>query len=110
MLYTVYRINALENVLDRIIHGVLTRLNCKALMSHILKRDNLGSYLVLSKLLSCYMLVFEVIRTVNTAVDTIIRKIKRCEHNYSVTVKRKLYFLCKIIHSLRKLGIVTKKQ
>ena len=65
-------VDTLENVLNRIVYRVLSCLDCKTLVSHILKGCDLLYYLLLSELLSRNMLIFHVIWTVNTAVHTVV--------------------------------------
>ena len=65
-------VDTLENVLNRIVYRVLSCLDCKTLVSHILKSCDLFYDFLLSELLSRNMLIFHVIRTVNTAVHTVV--------------------------------------
>ena len=79
-------VNALENILDRIVHGVLARLDRETLVSHILKRDNLCLDLLLRELLTRDVLVLHMVRTVDASVYAVVREIEGREHNYSVAV------------------------
>ena len=99
-MYGINCFDTFENVLDGIVHRILTGFYCKAFVSHVLKSDNFVADLLLSELYSCDMLVFHVIRTVNTAVYTVIRKVQGSKHYYAVSVKGKLYFVCKLVHLL----------
>ena len=93
-------LNALKNVLNRIIDGIFARFNGKSLMTHILEGNNLVLDLLLSELLSCDMLVLIVIRAINAAVYAIVGKIKRSKHNDSVAVKGELYLVSELVHLL----------
>ena len=94
------RLNAFENVFYRIMHGIFSRLYCKAFMSHVLKSNDLIPNFPLSKLLPRNAPVLEVVRTVDTAVDAVVGKIKRREHDYSVAVEGQLYLPCERVHLL----------
>ena len=63
---------ALEYILNGVIYRVLARLDCKALMSHILKCGNLFDNFFLRELFTCNVLVFHMIRAINTAVHAVI--------------------------------------
>ena len=104
------RLNTFENIFNRIINRILARFNCKSLMTHILESNNLVLNFLLSELLSCDMLVFVMIRAVNTAVYAIVGKIKRSKHNDSVAVESKLNLICELIHLLNLLGNVAGKE
>lgn len=69
------RINSLyavENVLNRVVYGILACLNRKALVSHILKCDNLFSDLILRKLFTADVFVLCMIRAIDTAVYAVV--------------------------------------
>ena len=72
MVNGVNRINALNNVLYRVINGILARLKRKALMAHVLKGNYFVPNLLLGEFFPCDVLVLQVVRTVNAAVDAII--------------------------------------
>ena len=103
-------VDALENVLDRVVDRVLTGLDGKALVTHILQRDNLAGNLLLRQLFAGDMAVFRMIRAVNTAVHAVIRQIQRCEHNNAVAVERQLDLLSQTIHLLDLFGDVAREQ
>lgn len=70
------------NGIDRIqvvFHGIVYRifpgLQGKTLMTHILKSNDLPADFFLRKLLAGDMLIFHVIRTVGTSVDTVVGQI-----------------------------------
>ena len=65
-------VDTLENVFNGIVNRILARFNCKALVTHILKGNDLCTHLLLSELLSCNVLILKMIRTVNAAVYTVI--------------------------------------
>ena len=110
MLDGVNGVDALENVLNRVIDRVLTSLNGKTLVPHILQRDNLAGNLFLRQLFASDMAVFCVIRTVNTAVYAVIRQIQRCKHNNTVAVERQLDLLGQLIHLLDLFGNIAGQQ
>ena len=87
MLDTVNSLNALQDIFNRVIERILTCLQSKALVPHILQRCYLFYDLLLGQFLPGYMLVFPVIRTVYTAVDTVIGQIKGRKHNNPVPVE-----------------------
>ena len=58
VMYPVDSVNAFENVLDGIVHGILSGLNGETLVTHILEGNDLCPYLLLCELLSCYVFVF----------------------------------------------------
>ena len=110
MLDGVNGVDALENVLNRVVDRVLTGLNGKTLVTHILQRDNLAGNLFLRQLFAGDMAVFRVIRTVNTAVYAIIRQIQRRKHNNTVAVERQLDLLGQLIHLLDLFGNIAGQQ
>ena len=110
MLDGVNGVDALENVLNRVVDRVLTGLNGKTLVTHILQRDNLAGNLFLRQLFAGDMAVFRVIRTVNTAVYAVIRQIQRRKHNNTVAVERQLDLLGQLIHLLDLFGNIAGQQ
>ena len=110
MLDRVNGVDALENVLNRVVDRVLTSLNGKTLVTHILQRDNLAGNLFLRQLFAGDMAVFRVIRTVNTAVYAVIRQIQRRKHNNTVAVERQLDLLGQLIHLLEFFGNIAGQQ
>ena len=66
-------------------------------MSHILQRCNLFYDFLLRQLFPCNMLVLHVIRTVHTAVDTVVGQIQRRKHNNSIAIEILLDLLCQLI-------------
>ena len=63
---------AVENVLNRVVYGILACLNRKALVSHILKCDNLFSHLILCEFFTADVLVLCMIRAIDTAVYAVV--------------------------------------
>ena len=110
MLDGVNGVDALENVLNRVVDRVLTSLNGKTLVTHILQRDKLAGDLFLRQLFAGDMAVFRVIRTVNTAVYAVIRQIQRRKHNNTVAVERQLDLLGQLIHLLDLFGNIAGQQ
>ena len=104
------RLNAFEDVFYRIMHGIFSRLYCKAFMSHVLKSNDLIPNFPLSKLLPRNALVLEVVRTVDTTVNAVVGKIKRSKHNYAVAVKRKLDFVCTLVYLLDLFGDIASEK
>ena len=72
MFDSVDRPDAFQNVFDRVVHRILARFKSQALMPHVLQRNHLPHNLLLRELLAADMLVFQMIRTVGTSVDTVI--------------------------------------
>ena len=72
MLNRIDSLDAVQNLLNRIVYRVLAGLQRQAFMAHILQRDNLVAYLVLRQLFASDMLVGSMIRTVNAVIDAII--------------------------------------
>ena len=79
-------------------------------MSHVLKCQNLGANLVLCQLLSGDMLIFCMIRTVNTAIDAIIGQIERRKNDNAVAIKCQLDFLRDFVYFLNLIWIFTGEQ
>ena len=106
MLDGINRVDALENVLDRVVDGILACLDSKTLVTHILERDDLSLYLLLGELLAADVLVLEVVRTVNAAVYAVVREIQRREHYDSLAVKVLLDLLGEGVDLLELFGIL----
>ena len=73
MLDTVNRFDRFKNILYRIVYRIFTRFQRQTLMTHILQRCYLTNDLLLRKFFARYVMILAVIRTVDTAVDTVIR-------------------------------------
>ena len=91
MLDAVNCLDTLKYVLKRVVYRILTSLNSKSLVSHVLKGDYLLTDFVLSQLLSWDMLIFCMIWAVDASIYTIIRQIKWCKKHDSVSVIILLY-------------------
>ena len=65
-------VDTFKYIFDRIVYRVLSRLDCKTLVAHILKRDYLVPYFLLSQLYSSDVLVFHMVRTVYAAVYAVV--------------------------------------
>ena len=96
-----------QNVFNGIVFGILSCLQSKTLMSHVLKGDYLLADLLLSQFFTADVFVLCMIRTVNTAVDTIIRKVKRRKHNNSVSIKFLFDLFCHMKHFIHQHRIIT---
>ena len=75
MLNTVNCFDAIQNILNGIIDGVLAGLQCQALVPHVLQGNNLLANLLLGQLFATNMLVGSMVGAVNTMVDAIIGQI-----------------------------------
>ena len=69
-------------------------------MPHILQGGDLPDNFFLGQLFSGDMLVFQVVRAVYTAVDAVIGKIQRREHDDAVSVKIFFYLFGQIVELL----------
>ena len=87
MLNAVDSINTFQNIFQRIVHRIFSRFDCQTLMTHILQSNDLIPDLFLGQLDSRNMFVFVMIRAISTSIHTIVRKIKRCKHDNTVTIK-----------------------
>ena len=110
MVNAVDRLDALEDILDRIVLRILTCLDRQSLMTHILKCDNFLTDLFLSKLLSRDRLILCMIRAVQASVDAVIREIQRREKHYSVSVVCLLDLFSDLEHLLDAFRIFTGQQ
>ena len=72
MLNGINSLNAVQNILNRIVYRVLTGLQSQTLMAHILQCDNLSTHLVLSQLFTSDMLIGCMVRTIYAVIDAII--------------------------------------
>ena len=104
VVYAVNRLDAVQNVFNRVVHRVLARFDGKALMAHVLQGDDLRFDLLLGQLFAGDVLILHVVRTVNTAVNAIIGQVKRGENDNAVAVKGQLDLLGNLIHLLNFFG------
>ena len=72
MLNRIDSLDAVQNVLYRVVYRILAGLQRQALMAHILQRDNLGTYLLLRQLFASDMLISCMVRTIYAVIDAII--------------------------------------
>ena len=72
MVHAVYGLDTFKNIFNRVVDGIFTRFNGEPLVPHILKSDYLGSDLFLRELFSRNVLVFQMIRAIDTAVDAVV--------------------------------------
>ena len=79
--------DAFQYIVNGAVHRVFSCLEGKTLMSHVLKGHDFSSDFLLGELLSCNMLVLQMIRTVYTSVDAVVGQIKGCEHDDSVSIE-----------------------
>ena len=91
-------------------HGILTRFDCKALVTHILQRDDLVLDLLLRELLAADVLVLRVVGAVDAAVDAIVGKIERREHDDTLAVEVLLDLLREGVDLLELFGIVAREK
>ena len=110
MMHGIDGFDAVENVFDGVVHGVLARLDRQTLVPHILQRNDLGAHLLLRELFAGDVLVFEVIRAVNAAVDAVVGQIQRREHHDAVAVKRLLDLVGQAVDLLVLFGNVARQQ
>ncbi len=103
-------VDTLEDVLDRVHHRILAALDGKALVTHILQRDDLRLDLLLRQLFARNGLVLHVIRTVQTAVDAVVREVQRREDDDTVAVEGELDLLRDLIDPTGHLGILAREQ
>ena len=87
MLDSVNGLDALQHIFDRVHGRVFAGFEREALVSHILKRDNLLLNLLLSELVARNGLVLLMIRAVGAAVDAVVGEIERSEHDDAVAVE-----------------------
>lgn len=79
-------LDGLEDVLDRIVLGVLARLKEQALVAEVLERDHLVADLLLRELLAHDALVLGMVRAVRAGVDAVVRKVERREEHDAAAV------------------------
>ena len=93
VLDAVNRLDALEDILDRVFLRMFSGFDGEPFVSHILKGDDLLPDLILCQFFSRDVLVLTVIRAVHAAVDTVIGEIQRSKHDDTVAVKMLLDLL-----------------
>ena len=78
--------------------GILTRLERKALMPHVLECHDLLPHFLLRQLFPLDVLIFRVVGTVGAAVHTVVREVERRKEDNAVSVKSELNFLREFHH------------
>ena len=106
VMHRVDGLDALQNVLDGVVLGILTCLDGQTLVTHILEGDDLGAHLLLGQLLAGDLLVLEVVGAVDTAVDAVVGEVERGEHDDAVAVEGQLDLLGDLVDLLDLLGNV----
>ena len=110
MLNAVNGLDAVENVLDGIIHRVFAGFNGKALMTHVLQRNDFLCDLLLRQLAARDVMVLAVIRAVDAAVHAVVGKVQRREHDNAVAIKLVLDLVCKLIDFVQNLRVFAGEQ
>ena len=81
------RLDALQNVFDRVVDRIFAGFQRQALVAHVLQRDDLAADLLLRQLFARDMAVFLMIRAIGAAVYTVVGEVQRCEHHDAVAVE-----------------------
>ena len=79
-------------------------------MAEILQCNDLSADLILRKLFARNMLVFRMVRAVDTAVDTVVGQVERRKNHNAVAVKRELDLLGQPVHLLHLFRDIARKQ
>ena len=87
MLDGVDGLDGLQNVLQRIIPGILAAFQRQTLVAHILQGDDLGPDFLLGQLLAGDVLVLTVVGAVGAAVDAVIAQVQGRKHDDTVAVE-----------------------
>ena len=106
MVNAVDRLDALQNVLNGVVHRVLACFDCQPLVPHVLQRYYFRAYLVLRELLARNRLVLRVIRTVQAPVDAVVREVQRRKQHYPVSVEGLLDLLSYSIDARNNLRVL----
>ena len=72
MFNIVNRVDTFQNILQRIIYRIFPCFNCQAFVAHILQCHHFLPYFFLGKFFSADVFVFQMIRTVFAAIDTVV--------------------------------------
>ena len=107
LLFAVNGVDTLQDVLNGIVHRILSCLDRQTLMTHILQGRHLFDDFLLSQLLSGKVLIFQMIGSVYAAVHTVIGKIQRCKKHNAVSVEILLDLLGQLVYLLNLLLIFT---
>ena len=100
VVHAVDGVDALEDVLDGVVHRVLAGLDGQALVAHVLQRDHLGADLVLGQLAAGDVPVLHVIGTVHATVHAVVGQVQRREDHDAVAVEGQLDLLGDLVHAL----------
>ena len=103
-------VNRLQNVLQRVHHGVLAGLESDALVAHLDQSLDLSADLILRQFLARDGLVLGMVGAIDAPVDAIVRQIKRGEHHNAVAVEAALHVLGQLLVALNQVGLVTVQQ
>ena len=101
MLDIVNGVDGFQHIFDRIVDRILPQLDGKALVSHILQGDYFLADFVLSQLLAADMLIFQMIRAVQAAIDAVVGKVQRRKQHNAVAVVVFLDLPCQVINLLQ---------
>ena len=110
MFDTVNRFDRFQNIFDRIVFRIFSCLDRQSFMSHILQSCHFFYNLFLGQFFPGYMCILFMIRTVYTAVDTVIGQIQRCKKHDPVSVKFFFNLCRKFIHFLNLVRHLTSQQ
>ena len=110
MLDTVDSLDGLQDIIDRIAHGVFSGFQCQTLMPHILQGNHFLFYLLLREFLAGNSLVLQMIRAIHASIHTVIGQVQRCEHHDTVAVELMLNLPCQMEDTLDQVGLVTLQQ
>ena len=80
-------VDALEDVLDGVVHRVFAGFDGQPLVAHVLQGDDFVSHFLLRQLLARYVAVLPVVGAVDAAVDAVVGQIQRREHDDAVAVE-----------------------
>ena len=72
MLYGINGINTFQYVFDGIPHRIFPRLNSQTFMAHVLKSNHFLCHFLLRQFFAGDVFVLSVVRTVGTAIDTVV--------------------------------------
>ena len=103
-------LDAVEDVLDRVVHRVFARLDGEALVPHVLQGRHLADDFLLRQLFARNVLVLQVVGTVDAAVDAVVGEVERRKQHDAVAVERELDFLGELVDFGDLFGNVAGKQ
>ena len=100
MLDRIDRLDTFKYIFDRIVDRILPCFERKAFVSHILKRDYFTFDILLRQFFTRNVFIFEMIRAIYTAVNTIVGQIERRKHNDASAVEFFFDLTCQLEHFL----------